>query len=130
MEREQMANESGCSGHSRATCGLPAFADEEPSEDEFKLWRKRLGVCPEASYTYFAWGQRYHLIKIGRSFEPTRRRNELSNIHRQGIEIVATVRGDFEKAYHNHFEAHRFKGEWFEPHPDILAEIARLTDHG
>lgn len=32
-----------------------------------------------------------------------------------------------ERAYHAMFKAHRLHGEWFEPHPDILAEIARLT---
>lgn len=45
------------------------------------------------------------------------------------VELLATVPGkrveEFE--YHRRFAAHRLHGEWFEPHPDILAEIARLS---
>lgn len=32
-----------------------------------------------------------------------------------------------ERAYHKHFSEHRLHGEWFEPHPDIMAEIERLN---
>ncbi len=32
-----------------------------------------------------------------------------------------------EQGYHGRFKAHRLHGEWFAPHPDILAEIARFT---
>jgi hypothetical protein len=41
--------------------------------------------------------------------------------------VLATVRGNFEVAYHRLFAEHRAFGEWFEPHPDILAEVDRLT---
>lgn len=34
-----------------------------------------------------------------------------------------------ERQYHKRFAAHRLHGEWFAPHPDILAEIERLTGH-
>jgi len=34
----------------------------------------------------------------------------------------------FERAYHRQFAAHRLHGEWFAPHPDILAEIDRLKE--
>lgn len=45
------------------------------------------------------------------------------------LEILATRRGGemLESAYHYQFAEHRLHGEWFEPHPDILAEIERLT---
>lgn len=32
----------------------------------------------------------------------------------------------WERTYHNAFEPWRFCGEWFAPHPDILAEIERI----
>lgn len=34
---------------------------------------------------------------------------------------------DVEQAYHHQFSEHRLHGEWFKPHPDILAEIERLN---
>ena len=34
---------------------------------------------------------------------------------------------DVEKEYHPRFAEHRLHGEWFHPHPDILAEIDRLN---
>jgi hypothetical protein len=43
------------------------------------------------------------------------------------MEILLTLRaGYLEGAYHQHFADLRVEGEWFEPHPDIFAEIERL----
>jgi hypothetical protein len=45
------------------------------------------------------------------------------------LSILALTTGarDVERSYHERFAAHRLHGEWFAPHPDILAEIDRLT---
>ena len=45
------------------------------------------------------------------------------------LTLLATREGwqTLEAEYHRHFAAHRLHGEWFAPHPDILAEITRLT---
>jgi hypothetical protein len=44
------------------------------------------------------------------------------------MEILLTLRdGCLEGCYHQHFADLRVEGEWFEPHPDIFAEIARLN---
>lgn len=32
-----------------------------------------------------------------------------------------------ERAYHERFMKHHLRGDWFSPHPDILAEIERLN---
>lgn len=42
--------------------------------------------------------------------------------------IMAEMSGgpNIERSYHEKFSEHRLHGEWFAPHPDILAEIDRL----
>lgn len=117
---------AGRDGYNVGTAPKPKFLSDEPSLEEFKRWRRSMGVCAEASYTYFMWGRAYHLIKIGRSWDPWRRSQEMALLHSQGIELVATVRGDYEICYHALFSEHRVKGEWFSPAPEILAEIERL----
>ncbi len=44
------------------------------------------------------------------------------------VAVLAVVEGTraLEQEYHSRFAAHRLHGEWFAPHPDLLAEIARL----
>lgn len=119
------------SGRPTQSCGVPhdfahlkhRFSDEEPSIEQFNAWRKNPAQRELAIYTYFAVGERTGLIKIGRSNFPWRRINELRNETSQDVIVAATVRDDFEGAYHNIFKAHRARGEWFQPHPDLLAEI-------
>jgi hypothetical protein len=45
------------------------------------------------------------------------------------LSILASKQGVAwdERAYHQLFAAHRLHGEWFDRHPDILAEIERLS---
>lgn len=104
----------------------------------------RPGVCPimpdymenapvsafDKEYTYFARGRNTQLIKIGKSKQPSFRVRQLKNDRFFGDEadLLATRRGsEWERAYHNVFHTWRFCGEWFAPHPDILAEIERLN---
>lgn len=104
-----------------------SFFLEEPTPEEFKAIRKRMGVSPDASYTYFAWGQRTELIKIGRSFRPHQRMRELGLSTAQTVDLIAAYRGDIEAIYHTAFSEHRRFGEWFAPHPDIISEIDFLN---
>jgi hypothetical protein len=80
-----------------------------------------------ARYTYFMLDKLTGNIKIGQSTEPGTRAQNIGSSLSTDIELLATVRcGTFERAYHNAFAAHRLHGEWFSPHPDILAEIERV----
>ena len=46
--------------------------------------------------------------------------------------VLARVDGKViaEREYHRRWAEHKLLGEWFEPHPDILAEIDRLQTQG
>jgi hypothetical protein len=68
-------------------------------------------------------------IKIGIAASPPQRLASLQVGHWLKLSILATVDGGrpAERAYHNRFAAYRLHGEWFDRHPDILAEIDRLS---
>lgn len=68
-------------------------------------------------------------IKIGIAKDPASRLSGLQTGHHETLHLRAITEGgaEKEKAYHAQFAAHHARGEWFAPHPDILAEIARLT---
>lgn len=42
-------------------------------------------------------------------------------------DVADQIIRDAERDYHARFAAHRLRGEWFAPHPDILAEIEHLN---
>jgi hypothetical protein len=68
-------------------------------------------------------------IKIGVAFNLYSRLKSLQAAHPRPVKLLAETRGGIpvERAYHERFAAHRVQGEWFEPQPDILAEIERLN---
>jgi hypothetical protein len=68
-------------------------------------------------------------VKIGMAKSAQRRLTVLQTSHPEPLELVATCEGGraLETEYHRRFAAHRLRGEWFSPHPDILAEIERLS---
>jgi hypothetical protein len=68
-------------------------------------------------------------IKIGLARSPERRLISLQCGSPIQLRILAQGPGSQrdERALHQRFAAHRLHGEWFEPHPTILAEIARLN---
>ncbi|GMM93143.1 GIY-YIG nuclease family protein [Qipengyuania sp. MTN3-11] len=68
-------------------------------------------------------------IKIGIAVDVERRRKALQTGFPSELFIRATTTGGAEQeaSYHRMFAAHRRVGEWFSPHPDILAEIERLN---
>ena len=80
------------------------------------------------TFVYFIGGDETP-IKIGFSAHPQSRLNGLQTAHWVKLRILAAVRGtkEDEAAYHRMFASLRMSGEWFERHPDILAEIERLT---
>lgn len=68
-------------------------------------------------------------IKIGIAQNPQARLSSLQTGHHDTLFIRAIGHGgaEQERAYHATFAQHRLRGEWFEPHADILAEIERLS---
>jgi hypothetical protein len=82
---------------------------------------------PEKPVVYFVQAEN-GLIKIGSTKRMADRLQSLCNGSPIALILLATVKGDrtFEFALHIKFAAHRQHGEWFLPHPDILAEIERL----
>lgn len=67
-------------------------------------------------------------IKIGMAQDVAKRLAGLQTAHPVKLTLLAVAEGgsEQEKAYHRQFAEHRLHGEWFSPHPDILAEIERL----
>ncbi len=68
-------------------------------------------------------------IKIGMAIDPEARLKNLQTASPVKLEIVATCEGgaEGEAEYHERFAEHRLRNEWFAPHPDILAEVERLS---
>jgi hypothetical protein len=68
-------------------------------------------------------------IKIGKSRDPHGRCRDMNIGSPQELRVLATVVGDgaLEKAYHRRFGFAHMRGEWFERHEIIVAEIARLV---
>ncbi len=71
-------------------------------------------------------------IKIGIAANVSRRLVELQVGNHDPLRVLTVLDGGrgAEREYHARFAQHRLRGEWFAPHPDILAEIARLTPPG
>jgi hypothetical protein len=68
-------------------------------------------------------------IKIGiTGMKIERRMKALQTAHPFKLRLLLLVKGEAmqETEYHARFADHRLEGEWFNPHPDILAEIERL----
>jgi len=104
------------------------FPWEQEDAETFARCRKQLRGSLYAKYTYFMRDRTSGLIKIGMSADPYARRAALSASGYRDMEILLLLRdGHLEGAYHQHFADLRVEGEWFEPHPDIFAEIERCS---
>ncbi len=95
--------------------------------EKLKLW----GIFPinEAGTIYFIKSTTNHEIKIGfTSGDVTKRLSTLQTSHPYKLELLATISGNtkFEKSLHRKFQQYRLKGEWFQPHPDIIAYVSDL----
>lgn len=69
------------------------------------------------------------LIKIGSTKYIASRFQSLCTGSPLALVLLATIKGDRAREFELHakFAAHRQHGEWFLPHPEIVAEIARVT---
>jgi hypothetical protein len=68
-------------------------------------------------------------IKIGTALDVPRRLKKLQQANAEKLTVLCVRKGGrvTERKYHDRFASHRQRGEWFAGHPDILAEIERLT---
>ena len=87
--------------------------------------------APPGHLVYFVGGEGGP-IKIGFTQQPIKARLKCiqngSPIKLRVLALQPAPRAR-ESFYHRQFAAHRLHGEWFERHPDILAEIERLNAH-
>lgn len=85
---------------------------------------------PELGFVYFIGkaGCDQTAIKIGRTVDLKARHAAIQACSPVGVEVLASRPGGAirEGAYHQQFAEHRLHGEWFNPAPEILAEIERL----
>lgn len=103
--------------------------DIEKLEETLKLW----GIMPIAieGSVYFIRSEKTHAIKIGFTAGNVEDRlSALQTAHPYKLQVLATSRGnrEYERALHARFERLRLEGEWFEPHPDLLAFISILPE--
>lgn len=68
-------------------------------------------------------------IKIGVTRWPKKRLSVLQIGTSNQLRLLATIPGDehLESDLHARFAAYRRRGEWFDRHPELLAEIERLS---
>ncbi len=105
--------------------------DIERLDESLKLW----GIMPIASnegYVYFMRSEKTHAIKIGFTAGKIQDRlSALQTAHPYKLQVLTVCRGNrnYEKILHERFVQFRLEGEWFEPHPDLMAFISVLPPH-
>jgi hypothetical protein len=101
---------------------LTEFLEEPPASG-------RVTRPQPASGTIYFVGPEGGPIKIGFASRLEFRLKDLRTANAYPLKVHATVEGPpkLERDYHQRFAAHRLHGEWFTPHPDILAEVERLA---
>lgn len=110
----------------------PSFADHQLTKQR----RGTLNVSsrpqrPKRPVVYFVQASN-GLIKIGSTKYISDRFATLQSHSPIPVTLLATIPGYRTEKFmiHARFAAHRQHGEWFDPHPDILAEIERLEPKG
>lgn len=70
-------------------------------------------------------------IKIGVAQDLRSRLSTLQTSSSAKLILLAHMPGyePEEYALHQKLAAYRIRGEWFQPHPDVLAEVARASEH-
>ncbi len=127
---------------SRPLAGIPQVELEELVEKEevsgievedllerLKLW----GVIPVVikGCVYFIKSEGTKAIKIGfTAGQVERRLSSLQTAHPYKLKLLATIPGarENEKSLKEQFARYRLEGEWFEPHPDLLAFISVIAE--
>jgi len=99
-----------------------------PSSGRLAWPYDRSAPRPERATIYFI-GPVDGPIKIGWASRLKYRLRDLELANAFPLHVWATVEAEItlEREYHKRFAEHRLHGEWFERHPDILAEIERLA---
>ena len=83
----------------------------------------------DEGHVYFIMSEKTQAIKIGFTTGSVKvRLRALQTAHPYRLKVLATLNGNrsYEKELHQRFAQFRLKGEWFEPHPDLLAFISVL----
>jgi uncharacterized protein YozE (UPF0346 family) len=99
--------------------------DADDLVERLKLW----SVIPIVieGCVYFIRSEKTHAIKIGfTSGRVEKRLNSLQTAHPYKLQLLASIPGtlEYEKFLHERFAKFRLEGEWFQPHPDLLAFIS------
>lgn len=83
---------------------------------------------PKPTFVYFAQRGENGPIKIGVSGGVKARVSALQTAVAEPVRLLASIEGTRrdEEELHFRFQAHRLKGEWFRPVPELLAHIAVL----
>lgn len=80
---------------------------------------------PLGALTYFIQAVEGGPIKIGQSANPMRRRTNLQIGYPSVLRILAVTR-EAESLIHERFNSLRLRGEWFQPHPELVAFIDQV----
>lgn len=141
-DRDSSANIAAFSDHNLTTweAGRAVRAKAIAAECDATLavltadWSARpskAAAPPVITGTIYFVGPNDGPIKIGFASRLALRLKDLRTMNPYPLIVHATTDGHpkVERQYHKKFAAHRLHGEWFSPHPDILAEIERLNSH-
>lgn len=122
-----MENETNIADHSRIIWSESARATVAMALGKQRMPYRVRDITERLGWTYFIASE-CGAIKIGRARNVGGRKDSLQCANPRPLKLLAVVPdGSWEAEYHRRFAEHRIQGEWFDPHPDILAEIARLA---
>ena len=82
------------------------------------------------AHVYFARNTESGRVKIGSSWVPASRVRSLSRTEHAPVELLAVIRDAgpiVEREMHERFEHLRWRGEWYEPMPELLGYIAEVA---
>lgn len=102
--------------------------NEQERQDRYRgnISPEKIGKAGAWCYIYFA--RQGAAIKIGRAVNIVNRLAQLNVGATEPIEMLAVVPAhqSVETLLHRHFKPMRIRGEWFQPHPELLAAIERV----
>jgi hypothetical protein len=89
---------------------------------------ERKGRKPIVQSVYFIQAGTDGPIKIGMTHELKKRLGAMQVANHEELTVLLFTPGGaaVEQWMHYKYRAHCIRGEWFKPHPDLLAEIAKL----
>ncbi|MCW1431424.1 GIY-YIG nuclease family protein [Novosphingobium sp. JCM 18896] len=121
-----MANFRASADHARTT-GEEALAHALALLAQPTPAKRRLPL-PDDGLVYFIQAGENGPIKIGTTTNLRMRVKKLQQAQAEKLAVRALRKGGVatERKYHARFKAHHKRGEWFNPAPEILAEIERL----